>query len=68
MYKIFAMVTDDNDGSKEHYFSWASCELCHSNLGGDRYDYIAWDDKDDKWELSICVDCVMDVEGVGDES
>ena len=62
MYKIFAM----DDG--EEYFSWHACELCHSTLGGGRFDYIGIDDDDEQTELSICVDCVMDVEGVGNES
>ena len=64
MYTHFSMVTDDDDGNNEHYFSWSSCERCHSDLGGDRYDYVARDVNDDIVELSICVDCVCDVEGI----
>jgi superfamily II helicase len=62
MYKILAMA------DKEPNFGSYACELCHSCLSGERYDYIALDDDDEQTELSICVDCVMDVEGVGDES
>ena len=64
MYTNFSMVTDDDDGNNEHYFSSSSCDLCQSSLGGDRYDYVARDVNDDIVELSICVDCVYDVEGV----
>ena len=67
MYKYFSMTTDA-DGNSESYFSCASCDLCHSTLGGDRYDYTARDNNDDIVELSLCVDCVYDVEGLEVES
>ena len=59
MYKILAMTEN-----AEEYFSWHGCGLCHSCIAGGRYDYIGIDDDDEQTELSICVDCVMSVEGV----
>ena len=32
---------DDNE-IKEPHFSWSPCDGCGSSLGGDRYDYIAY--------------------------
>ena len=58
------MYTDFIYKENEHYFSSSSCDLCQSSLGGDRYDYIALDADKEIVELSICVDCVYDVEGV----
>jgi hypothetical protein len=45
-------------------FGSCACELCHTSIVGERYDYIARDVNDDIVELSICVDCVFDVEGI----
>jgi hypothetical protein len=64
MYQYFSMTTDVDEIGNEPYFSWASCDLCFTTLGGTRYDYIARDNNDDIVELSLCVDCVYKVEGL----
>ena len=57
MYQYFSMKdVAPNFGSYP-------CELCHTSSAGERYDYIAFDN-DDVVELSLCVDCVCDVEGL----
>ena len=45
-------------------FGSYACELCQTTVAGERYDYIARDVDDEIVELSICVDCVFDVEGI----
>lgn len=62
MYQFFSM----KDAAPN--FGSYLCELCHTSLAGERYDYIARDDDDDIVELSLCVDCVYDVEGIEVES
>jgi len=61
MYQYFSM----KDAAPN--FGSYPCELCHTSLAGERYDYIAFDN-DDVVELSLCVDCVYDVEGIEVES
>ena len=68
MYTHYSMVTDGDDGSNEPYFSHYCCERCQSNLSGDRYDYVALDADKEIVELSICIDCVYDVEGIDNEN
>ena len=63
MYKLFSMREN-----AEEYFSRFPCDLCLTDVSGGRYDYIARDDDDDVDELSLCVDCVYDVEGLEVES
>jgi len=53
---------DGGDG----YFSRQPCDLCGSTLGGMRYDATARESADSEIvELEICVDCVMDIGGIG---
>jgi hypothetical protein len=58
MYKLYSM----KDAAPN--FGAYACELCNTVMAGERYDYIARDVDDDIVELSICIDCVYDVEGV----
>ena len=63
MYKLFSMREN-----AEEYFSRFPCDLCLTDVSGGRYDYIARDDDDDVVELSLCGDCVDEVEGIEVES
>ena len=45
-------------------FGAYACELCNTVMAGERYDYIARDADDDIAELSICIDCVCELEGI----
>ena len=64
MSKQFELVSP---ASTEAFFSWRSCDLCQSGLGGDRYDIEAYetleeaqtDKVNNKYELEVCVDCYM---------
>ena len=42
-------------------FSWSSCDLCDSGLGGDRHDAALIEAGTDREpiDLSVCVDCLM---------
>ena len=57
MYSNFSMT----DGAEE-YFASTACDVCHTWLGGGRYDIIALNDAGDVCELSVCVDCVLECE------
>jgi len=56
MYQHFSLI----DGAEE-YFSRSLCDVCKTWLAGGRYDAIALDDNDDVVELSLCVDCLLEV-------
>ena len=58
MYKLYSMKD-----SAPNFGSYA-CELCQTTVAGERYDYIARDADDDIVELSICIDCVCELEGI----
>ena len=48
----------DKDENVDAYFSSTSCECCHRNLGGDRYDIMVRSTNDHKdLEYSVCWDC-----------
>jgi len=47
-------------------FGAHACELCHTSLAGERYDYLATTG-DHIAELSICIDCVCENEGIEHE-
>ena len=57
MYSNFSLA----DGSEE-YFAHTACDVCHNCLGGGRYDMVALDDAGDVCTLSVCVDCVLEVD------
>jgi len=40
-------------------FSWRPCELCGSQLGGDRYAAHGYSDRHGIVHYDVCVDCVM---------
>lgn len=43
----------------ERFFSWRPCEVCHSRLGGDRYDCTGYNPTDGSIEaFEACTDCV----------
>jgi hypothetical protein len=52
---------DSEDESDE--FSWASCDLCNSHLGGSRHNATFFPDRSvpvrDLIPIAICVDCLM---------
>ena len=48
------------DGAEEYFSHWP-CELCWNGMSGGRYDATALDDNDDVVELSLCVDCLLEV-------
>ncbi len=53
---------DSPDGeSKESYFSWESCDICGTTLGGDRYDCSAYNEitQDIITGLEVCSDCII---------
>jgi hypothetical protein len=43
-------------------FSWHSCEICGSHLGGDRYPAHTIDDDENIVHFEACVDCVYYLE------
>ena len=43
----------------EAFFSWQSCEVCGSSLGGDRYPAHACDAEGAIIHLDVCVDCLQ---------
>lgn len=48
------------DMAQEPHFSWSSCEVCSSPLGGDRHPAHYWNDGDETVShLSVCVDCLL---------
>ena len=61
--KGFVMYTHFSMKDAAPNFGSCACELCHTSIAGERYDYIARDVDDEIVELSMCVDCVFDVEG-----
>ena len=56
MYQHFSLI----DGAEE-YFSRSLCDVCKTWLAGGRYDATALDENDDVVELSLCVDCLLEV-------
>ena len=52
-------------------FSWLNCDRCYSPLGGDRYDWKAFNREfkgnNNSFQLErdglICTDCVFDIAG-----
>ena len=44
------------------YPAHSLCDVCNTGKAGGRYDAIALDDNDDVVELSLCVDCVLEVQ------
>jgi hypothetical protein len=48
----------DGEESDEGHFSWQSCEVCGSSLGGDRYAAHALDKDGNLVHLEVCVDCL----------
>lgn len=51
---------DTESDYPEAYFSWQPCECCGSPLGGNREDYIGFNQETGEVQgpYSICVDCV----------
>lgn len=53
----------ENEGIyEEGRFSWSSCDLCGSRLGGDRYAahfFVDDDPQKDVIHIEVCVDCLM---------
>jgi hypothetical protein len=61
MYSHFSLA----DGAEE-YFAHTACDVCHTWIGGGRYDVVALvhgaNGRTDVCELSVCVDCVLEVD------
>ena len=54
----------------EHYFSWASCELCFTPYGGNRVNAHGWNEDNTLTHLVICTDCeyYLEYDRLDDES
>jgi hypothetical protein len=56
----------DDDKPNEGYFSWYSCDYCNEQLGGQRYDIVAFNrdfSQEDYFELSVCSHCYYNLNG-----
>lgn len=43
VYPFEQWVVVPGDAEKDHEFSWSSCDLCSSPLGGTRMHAVAWE-------------------------
>lgn len=63
----FADKVSNGEICSEPSFSQQSCELCGSELGGDRYAAHGRDQADNIIHLEICVDCVQVIYSTNNE-
>jgi hypothetical protein len=49
---------EDREMAEESSFSWSSCDVCCSSLGGDRHKAHGVDRNGDILHLEVCTDCL----------
>jgi hypothetical protein len=51
----------NSNSTDEGFFSWSSCDLCSSSLGGTRYIAHGLDENEEIVHLEICEDCLLNL-------